>query len=413
MRISLILASLVLCQTIAAAEGRTFYADPIKGDMAGDGSQSRPWKSLADVAQGGQLGHLKPGDTLLLRSGRHGSVTFAGDNAGMVTIAAEKGQTPQLTRLNLSQGSNWTIRGLTISPTFGEPYGGTCVTLGEQGPSHDLVLEDCYIYSTLDTTSWSIDDWIKANSGINMGRNGTHLTVRNNHILNTRFGINICAPDSLCEGNIISDFSGDGIRATRDGDTVQYNVIKNVYASMGDGDKNHDDGIQCFLFNKGTGTVRKLTVRGNVLINREDPQQRHPAGMQGLGFFDGPLVDFAIENNVILAGAWHGIALYDAQHCRITGNTVFSLPVDAKMKSWIMLGVKPKIGGSTGNTVSDNQAWAFKLKDDRSVQAERNTTVTPASFELAYRAAMAEITKRFGEKHPVSGQTRVRSMEFR
>lgn len=399
----------MLCAALATAEGRTFYADPLKGDMANDGSQNRPWRSLAEVAAGGQLARLKPGDTLLLRSGRHGSVSFSGDNSGMVTIAAEKGQTPQLARLNLRQGSNWTIRGLTVSPAFGEPYAGTCVELGEGGPSHDLVLEDCYIYSTLDTSAWSIDDWIKANNGINMGRNGTRLTVRNNHILNTRFGINICAPDSLCEGNIISDFSGDGIRVTRDGDTVRYNVIKNVYASMDDGDMNHDDGIQCFLFNKGTGTVRKLTVRGNVLINREDPKQPHPSGMQGIGFFDGPLVDFAIEDNVILAGSWHGIALFDAQNCRITGNTVFSLPVDAKMKAWIMLGVKPNVGGSKGNTVSGNQAWDFKLKDDHTVQAERNTTVTPKSFSVACRAALAEINKRFGEKHPVSGQPRVRA----
>ena len=62
-----------------------------------------------------------------------------------------------------------------------------------------------------------------------LGRHGTHLTLRNNYVLNTRFAVNLCAPDSVCEGNVITNFSGDGIRITRDGITVQYNTIKNSF----------------------------------------------------------------------------------------------------------------------------------------------------------------------------------------
>lgn len=410
MRIALL--AIAVTVALAAAEGRTYYADPAKGALENDGSAARPWPALAETAQAGKLAALKAGDSVLLRSGRHGAVQISGDNPGMVLIAAEKGQTPQLARLLLGQGSNWTFRGLTISPAFGEPYGGNMVQLGEGGPSKDLVLEDCFIYSTLDTSAWTTENWMKANSGVLMGRHGTRITVRNNHILNTRFGLNICSFEALVEGNVISDFSADGIRATRDGAVVQYNVIKNCYVSSGDGDDNHDDGIQCFLFNKGTGTVRNVTVRGNVLVNREDPQQRFPASMQGIGFFDGPLIGFTIAGNVVVSAAWHGIALYDAQDCTISGNTVLTQPGTEKCKPWIMLGTKPKVKAAKGNTVTGNIAATFKLKDDPSVKAEKNEPVTNELFDTSLKTALAEIDKRFGAKHPVSGQVRLGRTQF-
>ena len=62
--------------------------------------------------------------------------------------------------------------------------------------------------------------WMAAHSGILMGRNGTGLTVRTTHVYNVRFGISITSFDSTVEGNLVADFSGDGIRVTRDGDKV-------------------------------------------------------------------------------------------------------------------------------------------------------------------------------------------------
>lgn len=411
MRITLLLI-FALTTGLAAAEGRTYYADPAKGSLDHDGSAARPWPALAETAQAGKLTGLKAGDRLLLRSGKHGAAQLSGDNPGMVLIAAEKGQTPQLARLMLDQGSNWTFRGLTISPAFGEPYAGDMVQLGEGGPSKDVVLEDCFIYSTLDTSAWTTESWMKTNSGVLMGRHGTRITLRNNHILNTRFGLNICSFEALVEGNIISDFSADGIRATRDGSVVQYNVIKNCYVSASDGDENHDDGIQCFRFNKGTGMVKDLAVRGNVLINREDPQQRFPTSMQGIGFFDGPLVGFTIADNVVVSGAWHGIALYDAQDCAITGNTVLTQPGSEKMKSWIMLGTKSKVKAARGNTVTRNQAATFKLSDEGEVKAEKNITITNEGFDTALKTALVEMDKRFGSRHPVSCQARLGRTQY-
>lgn len=388
----------------ASADELVFYADPDKGSNDGNGSLERPWKKLEEVAKSGQLKALEHGGTLYLRSGDHGAVQLSGDNERTVTIANEEGHHPRLSRLTITKGSRWTIRGLTIAPFPDAPYRGNIVTLAEGGPASELLVEDCFIYSTRDTTSWTVDDWINANSGIFAGRHGSRLTIRNNHVLNTRFGIQMSAPDSLCEGNLVSDFSADGIRITRDGITVQYNVIKNGCCSAADGDDNHDDAIQCFLFNKGSGTVRNAVVRGNMIINRDGSDQRFPAAIQGIGFFDGPLVNFVVEDNVVLVDHWHGISLNDAQNCRINGNSVYSIWHASKARPWIMVGQKQN--ASRGNRVFDNMAFTFNFKSDPMVEAERNVPVSSAAFQKALDHAQAVITSKFGERHPLSGEKR-------
>ncbi|MGQ9589366.1 MAG: hypothetical protein ACUVYA_03620 [Planctomycetota bacterium] len=98
---------------------------------------------------------------------------------------------------------------------------------------------------------------------------GRRHAARNNYVLNVRFGIELCAPECLCEGNVVANFSADGIRVTRDGQIVRRNVIRNNLVSDRDGDPNHDDGIQAFLFNVETGTLRDVTIRENIIIARD------------------------------------------------------------------------------------------------------------------------------------------------
>ena len=383
------------------ARAATYYSDPIAGTAQGDGSAKAPWPKLEAMVKAGRLPQLHAGDTLLLRSGNHGSVKFSGDNETPITIAAESGKTPQLGRLEVDGGKGWVLKGLTISPSFAATsYKTNIVTLAERGAGEGIVLQDCFIYTALDSSKWTKDDWMNAYNGVFAGRNGTHLTLRNNYILNTRFGVTMGAPESLCEGNVIANFSGDGLRLTRDDITAQYNVIKNSYLSATDGDGNHDDLIQCFLFNKGTGTVKGVTVAGNILIGNEDPNQPFLSSPQGLGFFDGPLVDFDVENNVVISNTYHGISLYDAVNCKILGNAVKAASTQ-KMMPWIMLNTKNK-GGSSGNVVKNNMARAFELKADASVVAENNVPVDEVGFAQRLQEQSKFINGKFGEVHPLA-----------
>ena len=394
---------MLLCPAVLAT---TYYSDPVNGNIANSGSSALPWSSLSEVISSGKISILGPGDTLLLRTGYHGSITLSGNNALVITIAAENGQKPQFSQLTVLSGSRWTIRGIIISPSFGSPYSGYIVTLAEGGTTTDVILEDCYIYSVLNTAAWTAADWMGTYNGIRQGRYGTNITLRNNYIYNTRFGLVLCSFDSMCEGNVVADFSADAIVTTRDGSTIQYNVIKNCYVDNVDGDLNHDDGIQCYLFNVGTGLVNDVTVRGNVIINHTDPAQKFPAILQAVGFFDGPLKNFLVEKNVICTDMWHGVSLYDAQNCQILNNAVYSYWWQISgLKPWIQLG--QKLGLASGNTVKNNMAMSFDFAADSSVTASNNTIVTPVAFESALVAGMTEVNNRFGPTHAVSGKVRL------
>ncbi|MFV0336620.1 MAG: right-handed parallel beta-helix repeat-containing protein [Chthoniobacterales bacterium] len=401
--LSFLLACTVVGTPLTAA---TYYSDPKNGKDSNPGTESAPWPGLEEIASSGLLNELVGGDTLLLQSGYHGKPKFSGDHDSPVIIDAAKDAKPQLGTLTIPSGSNWTIRNLAISPSFfEEPFRGNIVILGENGQSNNLVIENCHIFSTEDTSNWGVMEWRKAPEGILLGRHGSNLTARNNYLENLRFGITVNSPDSLLEGNVVSDFSGDGIRLTRDNITAAYNVIKNVYVSAADGDKNHDDAIQCFLFNEGTGTVRNLNVHHNLINMRENPDQPFPATFHGIGFFDGPLVGFKVEDNVVALANWHGVSLYDGQDSLIANNVVYN-PWGGKFTPWIMLGTKKN--EAHGNTMRDNFAEEFKFEGNKDAERSGNEKIDPVIYEERAEKLLNEINEKFGETHPVSGKTRVK-----
>ena len=107
-----------------------YYAIPGKGNAENPGTMSHPWGTLEQAAREGKLTKLRGGDRVLLGSGYHGHVQFQGENKTMVVIEPMKGQKPELGRLTITKGSNWTVRRLTISPSCGDKkYKGSIVTI--------------------------------------------------------------------------------------------------------------------------------------------------------------------------------------------------------------------------------------------------------------------------------------------
>ncbi|MCD6338072.1 MAG: right-handed parallel beta-helix repeat-containing protein [Verrucomicrobia bacterium] len=417
---------LILWGSLAGGSGgaATFHCDPVKGGPDGDGSAERPWGRIEEVVAAGRIRFYDaegrcanpsapcgPGDTLLLRSGWHGVIHIRrGYNERPITIAAEPGHTPQVGWVEIDEGANWVVRGLAISPSLAPqplerppPY---LVMLGEHGgeQSHDLVIEDCFVYTALDSSKWGAAEWLHAANGIWLGRRGRGHAARNNYVLNTRFGIALCAPGCVAEGNVVANFSADGIRITRDEQAARFNVVKNVFVSARDGDPNHDDGIQAFLFNVGRGTLRKAVVEGNIILERETDGLPLPNSLQGIGFFDGPLVEFVVRDNVVGVTAYHGITLGDARDCLIEGNTCYGANPTAG-RPWIMVGRKRR--DPVGNTVRNNWAPAFHLKDDAQVKAENNRKATHAIFAQRLEALADRINKLYGAVHPVARRPRL------
>jgi hypothetical protein len=167
------------------ARATEFYVDPVNGSPTGDGSASRPWRTIQEVFDAGQVesrqwdklpytpqsrlvvrnagAPVRAGDTIRLRSGYHGDLLVDGyHNGTFITLAAEEGHTPQFSSVHIRSNSYWRVRGLTISAEFRQPYQRrTLVHLEShnwRGPIHDIVVEQCAVSSVADDVQPVEDD---------------------------------------------------------------------------------------------------------------------------------------------------------------------------------------------------------------------------------------------------------------
>lgn len=425
---------LVACLSALAqpAEPAVFYVDPVGGDMKNDGSRGKPWRSIQAVFDNGLVesqqwakfpyrdgatlalknkgAPVRAGDTIYLRSGYHGKLDIQGYyNSDVITIAAETGQTPKLARIRIRSGARWTLRGLHVSPEYAESFEpGTLIDLdshGFRGPVHDITVEDCRVQSVQDSSGWTVENWNSlACDGIQV--DGRRMTVRNSVFRNVDFGISVSAADSLIEGNTVENFAGDGMRGLGDNTTFQYNTVKNCY----DVNRNHDDGFQSWSRGKdgrvGRGEVRGIVLRGNTIINFEDPQQPHRGTLQGIGCFDGMFVDWVVENNVVITDHFHGITLSGARNCRIINNTVIDRREGRPGPPWIRIGNHKNGTPSTGCVVRNNLTSSLNVSDG--VQVDHNLIVKDpkalfvdvAAYDLRLRSGSEAIDAGSSELAP-------------
>jgi parallel beta-helix repeat protein len=386
-RVSVLLACLIAMPQLA--NSAEFYVDPVHGDMSNDGSPGKPWRNIQAVFDQGLVesqqwvrlpyrdgakltpkntgAPVRAGDTIYLRSGYHGELEIRGYyNSDVITIAAEKAHTPKLARIRIRSGARWMLHGLHISPEFADSFEpATLIDLGWHGfhgPVHDITVRECRVESVQDSSSWTVQDWnALACNGIQV--DGRNMTVRNCTFRNVNFGISVSAVDSMIAGNTVENFAGDGMRGLGDNTTFQYNTVKNCY----DVNRNHDDGFQSWSRGEdgrvGGGEVRGVVIRGNTIINYEDPQQPHRGTLQGIGCFDGMFVDWVVENNVVITDHFHGITLSGARNCRIINNTVIDRKVGRPGPPWIRIGSHKNGTSSTGCVVRNNLTSSLNVND--------------------------------------------------
>jgi len=323
--------------------GNTFYIDPNHGSITNNGSISSPWSTLQEVVENNKIesyqwnehpptassslivknggAPVKAGDTLLLLSGYHGSITIMEFfNNNYITIKAMEGHTPHISNINIVGGCYWKIIGLTISPEFAENYKKTTLIELEshdwRGQVSQITIQNCKGYSVADASAWSMEQWDTMScNGIQA--TGNDFLIENNELHNINFGITVLGNQTVVRGNSIINFSGDGMRGLGNDLLFEYNTVKNCYEV----NANHDDGFQSWSIDDDPPRERVI-LRGNTFINYEDPNQPFLGSLQGIGCFDGPYIDWIVENNVVITDHWHGISLYGAQNCRIVNNTV-------------------------------------------------------------------------------------------
>ncbi len=347
------------CEAPATTFTRTLYVDPQSGADGGDGSEQKPYKTLAAVVAGKRV---QPGDHVVLRPGHHGSVQANEyknpelvDAAAWIWIEFEPGATAE--RMALRRMSRWLITGAEITSEK--------ETLVALEGSSQLVFADARLYTVKDSSGWTASDWMNvAASGVWV-RNGTCTSVIRNRLSNLRFGISIGSdeknPDDgrmrvLVERNDIRGFSADGIRPNGNDLLIRYNRVLDVMVGDEDGDANHDDLMQMFAMNGAT--FDNIRIESNWVQETTAPGRPLSTTTQGISVFDGIITRLQIIDNVVLCGHWHGISGYGIVDGTIRRNTVQNSSTNGR-KIWIMVPKSKNDGAPTGDVVQDNIAASY------------------------------------------------------
>ncbi len=393
-------ALVVLLLLPVSSFAANFYVDPVNGSDLNNGGSATPWKSLqrvfdADLIESREWNSLpytdssvlvaknpgapiKGGDTIFLRSGSYGALEIIHYyNSSQITLTAEQGHVPLFRNILVRSSRNWTFIGLSVNPSsFASAGFSNLISLeshGFTGQIDTISVNNCSVMSVADSRAWSRADWnSKAKNGIRV--DGTKMKIVGNSFTNVNFGISVGASHSLIERNRVTNFAGDGMRGLGNYTTFQYNTIKNSY----DVNDNHDDGFQSWSRGSdgqvGTGSVKGIVLRGNTIINYEDPGQPFRGTLQGIGCFDGMFDDWIVEKNRVQVDHWHGISLYGARNTLIRDNIVTDPNGSAGAgPPWIMLHSHKDGTSPRDSQVICNVAPKIIVSDGVNIVVENNT----------------------------------------
>jgi len=350
-----------------------YFVDPLNGNTINDGSKTKPWKTLTEVASSNKI--FNPGDVIYLRRGYHGMPLIKGINTEDVFIKAEQGHTPAIGALTLLNAHHWNINGLTISkstipalhPDLLNKSYGILIDNQTNKNSHDNTIENCSIYTKQDSSKWGIREWTTMTAGIQVY--GNRNVIRHNHFYNGG-GIQLGYSSNYCYvgHNIAENLASDGIGQKGNYGIIENNLVMNTHKVSA----NHNDLMQGWA---STGNI----VRNNELRAFTDPNQNFisdagwstkptsPPGIsltQGIGLFDGYYTDWTIENNVIFVDHPIGIWIQGAKGCKVNNNTVCRCGERAwaeERPPTIKIDVKKGGALSTGNIAMNNIAEAYEF----------------------------------------------------
>lgn len=323
LRCGMFLALLMLSQNTAAA--KDIHID-LHAEPGGNGSAASPYSSI-EKALTSKPAH---GTRLVLAAGFYGDLILHAAQ-GLTVQGGEGGAV--FSSVAIDGSSDVILRSLTVDWARRHPLSGD-----EESSRHSAVrinrsrgitIDGLTIRSSEDGSSWTGEEWrARAASGITA--QGENLVIRNNRLFYVRHGIQLTGSHGLIEGNTVAHFSGDGLRAIGDFNTVQDNVVHSCYAV----DKNHDDGFQSWSLGAdgraGAGVSRGTVLRRNTFLSYQKPGHPLQCLLQGIGMFDGIYEDWLIENNLVVVDHWHGITVMGARRVVIRNNTVFD-PTDNRV----------------------------------------------------------------------------------
>lgn len=404
--------------------GNTFYIDPLNGSPSGDGSYEKPWRTLQEVLDSNLIefygrseayspeseleiinegAPVKGGDKLILRDGYHGYITLSRFIfTDWLTIEAESGHTPVLSHFKLNGAFEKVyLKGLAI---LKESFEGdadyweaeeinyntsACVYLGSSdfwGKGRNVKLNGLIVKTAEDISQWTAEHWVERSaSGISL-RSVEQVEIVNCKIENVRHGLAIeyASDNTSAVNNTIKNFSADGCRLISNNVFFAYNTISDCF----DVDENHDDLIQSYSRGEdnsaGTGVLRNVIIRGNVLIGTTDFSNPLRGNPQGIGCFDGMFDNWTVENNVIITDHYHGISFYGMLNSYIINNTVIDQEPENDINPWVMITDHKKGSPSANCIVANNIVFRSLSVEGYNVTENNNYIIGRDNYNDIY-----------------------------
>lgn len=284
---------LVGCGGGESPSGQTYYLDASNGDDAGgDGSQTKPYKTVAKLwprLQGGDLVLLASGNYPAFVAGRTwpANDTDKGWNCSpvdvfsdWVTFRAAPGQDPHFAAIDLGTWNAAPGSALPFSQIGNHDaylrFDGVSVDDGVSimGSRHvEIMNSRIHRQGSL---VGSMDN-INNKEGITV-RNGRHITIAGNDITHVAIGVSVASTDFIMRGNKVHDNSHDGMQIYGGNNLlVEGNQFHDMDDGLGDNPPlpdwdMHVDGIHVFINNyapKMPNDLDGLTIRGNVFYHLE------------------------------------------------------------------------------------------------------------------------------------------------
>ncbi|MBB3938031.1 hypothetical protein [Aureimonas phyllosphaerae] len=320
------------------SKGRTYVLDPVGGRLDGEGSAERPLPSLSAVFDAIRKGRLQmpleAGDTLLLRSGDHGSVVVPDlGNDGFIAIRAAPGAAPVIETLRVTDAQNIVFEGLRFSSAGDGKNNRWLATVSPDASS--IVFRSNRFSTRTDGASWSDEDWAQR-SRMGLFSRGHCASVVGNRFDDLYNGFRSAGTSALVAGNRFEGVVNDNITFETGRQWLLGNAILNGRNSLSN--PLHSDAIQGW--NKDPDLASDVVIDGNLTLHYQ-PQRAEPpdpkrkvAGQwmtpesgvyrQGISIFDGKWSHVRVSGNVIVTNSTHALTMLGVEDSEITENVALS-----------------------------------------------------------------------------------------
>ena len=385
-------------QPTPVSNHHTFFIDPSKGTDSGDGSITRPWKSLNTVLApaskmiatkshktltGSPLLDVNPaapirsGDIIMLMSGDYGDVTLTNAfNDKFITIMPAPGQKPTIQHLNIGGAARWMFQGLTFQSEY--PSGAkqnakiqVIVNDGWGDKTNNIVFNSNVFQTEADASAWSDADWYSKPNFYTVSIRSSCTAFTNSMFQNLLNGFSVAGSQTLIKNNTFRKFSNDAIDVAAGNVTIVGNLMKE--AMHNPTSALHPDAIQIWT----TAVAGKIDVlNSNILIDSNQVYMaKSPDGKRGIlqGITVGFCDNVTIQNNVVATNLIDAIYANGLTNSKIVNNTVIASD-PAGFTSRIV--VTPSKYNASKNVVVQNNIANYIFALDTSVTMDHNIALT-------------------------------------